>query len=370
MKRIISVIITLVMLMSIAAVNAHAYVEPVVGDVDGSGLVEIDDATFLQRKLINIPLPFYCEEIAADADEDGFVTILDVTYIQRWLIGLRYHLNIGEQVFRFDLVDSIAESIPEEFKEILYIQRICPTHFFASSNISGTIYKINARLSDEWCVGDEVEVTLANARIDINNFYGDGDLLTIEPYIHYPHEHTVYKPVIYLYPEEETEVSVKLDLDGEFLYTYPEYKDGWTVTASPDGTLTDESGAKHPYLFWEANLNAEYDFSTGFCIKGSDTEAFLRDSLSTMGLNEKEADDFIDFWLRFMQDNPYNVISFQTEAYTDSAKLDITPQPDTTIRVFMTWYTSDEAVEIPAQTLVSTERNGFTAVEWGGQKCG
>ena len=39
------------------------------------------------------------------------------------------------------------------------------------------------------------------------------------------------KPVLYLYPEEETEVTVTLDFDGTLTSTYPDYGDGWTVTA-------------------------------------------------------------------------------------------------------------------------------------------
>ena len=50
------------------------------------------------------------------------------------------------------------------------------------------------------------------------------------------------KPVIYLYPEEETAVTVKLDYAGALTCTYPAYGDGWTVTARPDGTLTDNAG--------------------------------------------------------------------------------------------------------------------------------
>ncbi|MBQ2385447.1 MAG: hypothetical protein II292_04480, partial [Clostridia bacterium] len=46
------------------------------------------------------------------------------------------------------------------------------------------------------------------------------------------------KPVIYLYPTEETVVSVKLEYDGELTATYPEYNGEWQVVASPDGTLT------------------------------------------------------------------------------------------------------------------------------------
>lgn len=60
------------------------------------------------------------------------------------------------------------------------------------------------------------------------------------------------KPVIYLYPEQETTVSVSLDYAGTLTATYPAYEDGWTVTAEPDGTLYDENGDEYSYLFWEA----------------------------------------------------------------------------------------------------------------------
>ena len=59
---------------------------------------------------------------------------------------------------------------------------------------------------------------------------------------------TAAKPVIYLYPEEETQVTVQLDYAGELTCTYPAYQDGWTVTASPDGTLTDNQGHTYNYL--------------------------------------------------------------------------------------------------------------------------
>ena len=148
---------------------------------------------------------------------------------------------------------------------------------------------------------------------------------------------------------------------------YPAYENGWTVTAAPDGTLTDAGGRTYPYLFWEGKLNADYDLSKGFCVKGEDTESFLNDKLAVLGLNDKEIADFTEFWVGCMAKNPYNVISFQTDAYTDAAQLKVFPAPDSVIRVFMTWYASDEAVDIPAQELTAPARSGFTAVEWGGQ---
>ena len=72
------------------------------------------------------------------------------------------------------------------------------------------------------------------------------------------------------------------------------------------------------------------------------------------------------FWLPMMEKNPYNIISFQTDAYTDSVKLEVLPSPDTMIRVFMAYKAADEFVEIESQELSAPERSGFTVIEWGG----
>lgn len=174
------------------------------------------------------------------------------------------------------------------------------------------------------------------------------------------------KPVIYLYPEEKEDVSVELDYAGNLTCTYPEYNGKWSVTAQPDGTLTDATGQTYNYLYWEGENDAAYDFSEGFCVAGSDTAAFLEGALDQLGLTRREANEFIVYWLPLMQDNPYNIISFQTDAYTQAAQLHIDPKPDTLLRVFMAWKASDAPVEIPAQELTAPERVGFTVVEWGG----
>ena len=175
------------------------------------------------------------------------------------------------------------------------------------------------------------------------------------------------KPVIYLCPEEETAVTVRLELDGTLTSTYPDYGDSWRVLAAPDGTLTDpETGRTYYCLFWEGESGAEYDFSSGFCVAGEDTAAFLEGVLAQLGLTEREANEFIIYWLPRMEGNPYNLISFQTDVYTDAARLTIDPAPDTLIRVFMAWKGLDKPVEVEPQSLSAPERTGFTAVEWGG----
>ena len=177
---------------------------------------------------------------------------------------------------------------------------------------------------------------------------------------------TSAKPVIYLYPREETNVDVTLDYDGRLTCTYPKYTGGWSVTARPDGTLTDGAGQSYNYLYWEGEDRNEYDVSRGFCVAGADSAAFLEDALARLGLTRREANEFIVYWLPQMQENPYNLIAFQSDRYTQAAKLTIDPPPDTLLRVFMAWKPLDKFMEIPAQSLTAPERTGFTAVEWGG----
>ena len=176
------------------------------------------------------------------------------------------------------------------------------------------------------------------------------------------------KPVIYLYPEEETDVSVQVDFNrnGELTCTYPEYKDGWKVTAMPDGTLYDENGDEYYCLYWEADGNALFDNSKGFCVKGEDTAEFLREKLMYIGLTAREANEFIIYWLPIMQENPYNIITFHTDDYVNAVPLTVSPIPDSVIRVFMTFRASNSEIVIPIQTLPQYKRNGFTVVEWGG----
>ena len=178
------------------------------------------------------------------------------------------------------------------------------------------------------------------------------------------------KPVIYLYPQQDaTQISVKLDYNGTLTTLDPAFniENGWSVTANTNGQITLDDKT-YGYLFWEGNPNNQYDFYSGFCIKGSETEAFLKEKLPYLGLNDSETSAFISYWLPMMKDNKYNVISFQEGAYTNNAKLEVTPKPDSVIRVFMAWYPSEKEVKILPQDISGASRSGFSVVEWGGNK--
>ena len=261
----------------------------------------------------------------------------------------------------------IAEKCQNNIFDHIVITEIYSNCFFATPVIPMPYtIKLNGQLSDDWCVGDQVVCTYENTYYDNENHKVEVDFLTVEPSDWQPDPNACYKPVIYLYPERETDVAVQLLLDGKLTCTYPAYGEGWQVTAAPDGTLTDAEGQTYNYLYWEGKTNAQWDMERGFCVKGEDTVAFLEKALAKLGLNRREANEFIVYWLPLMERNSYNIISFQTETYTAAAKLQIDPAPDTLIRVFMAWKPTDTFVEMPPQELTAPERSGFTVVEWGG----
>lgn len=273
------------------------------------------------------------------------------------------HMEYTEQW----LDKTTAEKYGNNIFDHITITKIYSNCFFAGT-VSPLPYeiKLNGTLSDEWCVGDQIICTYENTYYDQETNRVEADMLTVEASDWHPDPNVNYKPVIYLYPEEEMEVSVNLTLDGRLTCTYPAYNDGWKVTALPDGTLIDTEGKTYNYLYWEGETYAGYDLSKGFCVKGKDTAAFLEDSLDKLGLTRREANEFIVYWLPMMEQNPYNIISFQTDTYTDAAQLEVNPAPVTLIRVFMAWQATDECVERPEQKLTAPKRTGFTVVEWGG----
>jgi hypothetical protein len=89
----------------------------------------------------------------------------------------------------------------------------------------------------------------------------------------------VMKPAIYLYPEQETNVGIKHTFKGAILNTFPEYKDGWNVTASPDGKLKNKAdGRSYNYLFWDGSTHfgkQHFAYKDGFYVSRKEIIPFL-----------------------------------------------------------------------------------------------
>lgn len=176
------------------------------------------------------------------------------------------------------------------------------------------------------------------------------------------------KPVIYLYPERETKVSVKVEPQGGMSYSDPEYGNGWNVVAKPNGELTEiKSGKSFPYLFWEGRGGLYEAPEKGWVVPQSQVEITIDEKLGAYGLNTQEIADFKEFWLPRMQDAPYYFISFLgTSEMNRLAPLTITPKPDTVIRVLMDFKPLQSAITVEGYPIRTLPRKGFTVIEWGG----
>lgn len=183
-----------------------------------------------------------------------------------------------------------------------------------------------------------------------------------------PIEHKVYKPVIYLYPKESTEISLQVDPVGKFTFTYPAYDQGWTVNASPDGTLS-VGDKTYDYLFWEG-VQSSYEVpeNKGDCVASTETVAYLEKQLDKYGLNYREKQDFITFWAPKLISNPFNYIVFiEGDAYNTSvASHESSYVFDSSIKLYMLYQGLDAEVESHGQVESSVKRDGSVYVEWGG----
>lgn len=178
------------------------------------------------------------------------------------------------------------------------------------------------------------------------------------------------KPVIYLYPEEKETVSVKLNPKGFLTETIPEYsKDGWVVTANPDGKIV-LNNKTFDYLYYESAI-ADSETKVpekGFVKTPGELEDFFAQILPQLGLNAKESNAFSDYWIKALPKAPYYFIGIMDRSSIDYIEpLAISPKPDTVIRVRLYFKELDDKIEVKQPSFSSVvKRNGFTVVEWGG----
>lgn len=180
---------------------------------------------------------------------------------------------------------------------------------------------------------------------------------------------TILKPIIYIYPEEKMQITIKLGKPEKLTCTYPKYNNSWEVIANPDGTLEDlATGREYYSLYWEGlEYIAGQNIQEGFIVKKENIVQFLEEKLEILGLNDIEAQEFIIYWLPKLEQHNYVYIRFKTmEEINEEMPLIFSKNPDTLIRVMMEWKGMDKYKEIKEQKLEKVERKGFTIVEWGG----
>lgn len=175
------------------------------------------------------------------------------------------------------------------------------------------------------------------------------------------------KPVLYLYPKTETYVEVSFENSNLLTTTYPKYINKWNVLALPNGDLYDNSGRYYYGLYWEELKNHDIDFNEGFYVTKDNAISFLEEKLYKIGFNDREANEFIMYWLPILESNEQSLVYFELTNERESYnKLNIKPQPDSMLRVAIHVKKINKKVDIKEQDLPTFNRTGFSAIEWGG----
>lgn len=179
------------------------------------------------------------------------------------------------------------------------------------------------------------------------------------------------KPVIYLYPEDTMQVEVEVIPKGEFTFTYPDIKNGWNFTCTPEGDILDGEKS-YPYLFWESAQRIEQkdiNPNAGALVKGKEAVAYLNAQLTQFGLTSSERADFITFWGPQLQTKTNLYIYLLLDEECDAfASLKISPQPQNTSRIYVIWseVPANYSRPLESQNIPTMNREGFTVIEWGG----
>jgi len=175
----------------------------------------------------------------------------------------------------------------------------------------------------------------------------------------------VYKPNIYIYPTVTTNIGVKLDfpLGGTVLQSIPEYSDGWNVTVEPSGKIDGQ----YDYLFYESRNPDAYQYSAGWLVRRDTLTSFFTHHLLFAGFNEREKDDFIDYWIPRLTEYPYYIIYPQFKNDIDKViRLDVSKTPDAILRLFyVVKGTTINDASLKAPSTPAFQRHGFVVTEWG-----
>ena len=279
-------------------------------------------------------------QLAAGCYEDKqlnyLVQVVDFTYSmkkQGWpVLEKFFHDNTGNLVAQ---VEPVGDSIPQPWEsELIVVPTDYPVSHPIGLNVGGKTYTHN--------IGWEPGVMLGIA----------------------------HKPIVYLYPEHETDITVRLSNPELVTCSYPRYSGCWNVTAFPDGTLIDEDGRNLYSLYYEAKIENAGEAETipdGFVVPGNDSADFLEEKLAELGLTSREAEEFIVYWLPKLEASEYNLIHFLVgEEVEDKMGLQISPEPDTRIRILMEYKPLEKPIPIEQQEIQTPKRKGFVLVEWGG----
>lgn len=179
------------------------------------------------------------------------------------------------------------------------------------------------------------------------------------------------KPAIYIYPERELNMNVKVIPNGFLTFSKPKYpQSGWNISVKPGGKVT-YLDKQYDYLWWESVSNGFSVPQKGWVFKTSEIDEKLTQILLDYGLNSKEIYDFKEYWIPKIsaEETEYIFLTFLVNREVNQiASLEFSKEPNSMLRIFMLYKPLDEKIDIKPLEINKLVRKGLTIVEWGGAR--
>ena len=174
----------------------------------------------------------------------------------------------------------------------------------------------------------------------------------------------VYKPNIYIYPEETIDLCVSLSFPkgGNIITSIPQYSDGWYVSVEPSGKIN----GIYDFLFYESMQPNIWQKENGWVVKKGNLTKFFIDNMKTYGFNTHEIDDFIKYWIPIFTDSDFYAIYPQTKEIIERViELDFSMQPENINRLFYVIEETEKAIDIEKPSIKAFLKGSYYVNEWG-----
>jgi hypothetical protein len=185
-------------------------------------------------------------------------------------------------------------------------------------------------------------------------------------------------PAIWLYPEHECDVVVRLAFHSEGFMTTsrPNYNSCWHIHVDPSAPFDWRTktyfgdGPRYPFLDYDGFREGDFQRESGWLVPKDRLMAWQREHLSKLGYTEAEIDDVNYSYGRLLLEQRYEekyfVVYPQAQMTVDrSVTLHISPSPDTLHRMWLYFVPTDAPPPLKEPVLVPIKRTGFTVVELG-----
>lgn len=192
MKKLISILIIMVVLVGTCVINVGATTGPAayIGDANYDNDVDIYDATFIMRVIAKLERPTAVQLLLGDVNKDGKFNIIDATNVQRYLADLKTDAYVNYW-YNYDMYENDFYADYESGKAMAGV----PVTFTANAETGSPVLTYELYV-DDVCVATSYKNSITytfdkagtyNVQMRIKAFFSEGTIgfrnyEVVEPY--------------------------------------------------------------------------------------------------------------------------------------------------------------------------------------------